>query len=147
MLPLAFPVERRRVVFDERVGDVSEEVCLGIKKYEVKFVEIRIDEDHIHFLEQSIPTYSVTRVVTKIIEHNCAGSIQKNSRGEEDFMGGEFWTNNYFKNTVSRDENGQVIEKYVRDRRKIYKQPHRGNNYVCFESQCSVTCDGDRLFF
>jgi len=37
------------------------EVCLEMeKRYEIKFVEIGVDKDHVHFLVQSVPTYSVT---------------------------------------------------------------------------------------
>jgi len=42
-------------------------VCLEIeKRYEIKFVEIGVDKDHVHFLVQSVPTYSVTKLVTMI---------------------------------------------------------------------------------
>ncbi len=56
-----FSAKYRRVVFDEQVDEVLREICLDIeKRYEVKFVEIGVDKDHVHFLVQSVPTYSVT---------------------------------------------------------------------------------------
>ena len=30
----------------------------------MKFLELGVDKDHVHFLVQSVPTYSVTKVVT-----------------------------------------------------------------------------------
>jgi REP element-mobilizing transposase RayT len=36
------------------------------KRYEIKFVEMGVDKDHVDFLVQSVPTYSVTRIVTMI---------------------------------------------------------------------------------
>lgn len=40
------------------------DVCLEIeKRYEMKFLEIGTDKDHVHFLLQSVPMYSVTRLV------------------------------------------------------------------------------------
>ena len=40
------------------------EVCLSIEqRYEVKFLEIGTDKDHVHFLVQSVPSNSVTKVV------------------------------------------------------------------------------------
>ena len=52
-----FPGKYRRAVFDERVDEVLREVCLEIeKRYEIKFVEIGVDKDHVHFLVQSVPT-------------------------------------------------------------------------------------------
>ncbi len=54
-------------MFDEPVDEVLREICLEIqKRYEVKFVEIGVDKDHVHFLVQSVPTYSVTKLVTMI---------------------------------------------------------------------------------
>jgi len=62
---LVFPVKYRRVVFDAEVDVVLKEVRLGIKqRYQVKVVEIGTDKDHVHLLVQSVPTYTVTRIVT-----------------------------------------------------------------------------------
>ncbi len=36
------------------------------KRYQVKFLEIGTDKDHVHFLVQSVPTYSVTKIVTMV---------------------------------------------------------------------------------
>ena len=67
MYHLVFPAKYRRVVFDEEVDKVLKEVCLGLEqRYEVKFLEIGTDKDHVHFLVQSVPGYSVTKVVRTI---------------------------------------------------------------------------------
>ena len=47
---LVFPAKYRRAVFDEQVDDVLREVCLEIeKRYEIKFIEIGVDKDHMLF--------------------------------------------------------------------------------------------------
>jgi len=64
---LVFPAKYRRVVIDEDVDTVVKDVCLGIeKRYAIKFVEIGTDKDHVHFLVQSIPGYSLTKIATMI---------------------------------------------------------------------------------
>ena len=76
---LVFPAKYRRVVFDETVDGELKAVCLDIEdRYQVKFLEIGTDKDHVHFLVQSVPTYSVTKLVTMIksltareIFHRC----------------------------------------------------------------------------
>ena len=61
------PAKYRRVVFDDQVDEVLKEVCIDIeKRYQVKFLEIGTDEDHVHFLVQSVPTYNLTKIVTVI---------------------------------------------------------------------------------
>lgn len=67
MYHLVFPAKYRRVVFDNTVEEVLKEVCLDIeKRYMMKFLEIGTDKDHVHFLVQAVPTYSVTKLVTVI---------------------------------------------------------------------------------
>lgn len=77
MYHLVFPAKYRRVVFDEEVDEVLKEACLGIEqRYEVKFLEIGTDTDHVHFLVQSVPGYSLTKVV-RIIKSVTAREIFK----------------------------------------------------------------------
>jgi putative transposase len=62
---IVFPAKYRRTVIDQQVDDVLKEACLGIEqRYEMKFLEIGTDKDHVHFLVQSVPRYSVTKIVT-----------------------------------------------------------------------------------
>jgi REP element-mobilizing transposase RayT len=61
------PAKYRRAVIDEQVDEVLKQVSLEIeKRYQVRFLEIGTDKDHVHFLIQSVPTYSVTKIVTMI---------------------------------------------------------------------------------
>jgi len=61
---LVFPEKDCRAVFDEAVDGGFKKVCLEIsERYEVKFLEIGTDRDHVHFLVQSVSTYSVTKLV------------------------------------------------------------------------------------
>lgn len=55
---LVFPAKYRKAVFDEQVDEILKEVCLEIeKRYEIKFLEIGVDKNHVHFFIQSVPTY------------------------------------------------------------------------------------------
>ena len=74
---LVFPAKYRRAVFDEQVDAVLQEVCLEIeKRYEIKFVEIGVDKEHVHFLVQSVPTYSVTKLVTMLKSLTARSCVQ-----------------------------------------------------------------------
>jgi putative transposase len=64
MYHLVCPAKYRRVIFDTTVDTVLKEVCLEIaKRYEIAFLEIGTDHDHVHFLIQPVPTYSPTKLV------------------------------------------------------------------------------------
>ena len=57
---LVFPAKYRRKVFTKEVEESLKEVCVGIsERYEIRFVEIGMEEDHVHFLVQGIPTMPV----------------------------------------------------------------------------------------
>ena len=61
------PSKYRKVVFTETFDLSLKEICLEIsKRYEIYFLEIGYDNDHVHFLVQSVPTYSVTKIVRTI---------------------------------------------------------------------------------
>jgi len=61
------PAKYRRKVFTEDVAETLKNVCIGIdERYEIHFVEIGVDEDHVHFLVQSVPVMSPKYIVQTI---------------------------------------------------------------------------------
>ena len=75
MYHFVFPAKYRRVVIDEEVDQVIKETCIEIgKRYEVNFLEIGTDKDHVHFLVQSVPTYSPAQIA-KIIKSITAREV------------------------------------------------------------------------
>jgi REP element-mobilizing transposase RayT len=125
---LVCPAKYRRVVFTQEVDTCLKEVCFEIaKRYEIQFIEIGTDEDHVHFLVQSVPTYSPTQVV-RIIKSLTAREIFKQVPSvKKQLWGGEFWTKGYFANTVGQKGNEKTIANYVRNqgREAEYQQLHR----------------------
>ena len=64
---LVFPAKYRRKVFDKNVDKTLKTICLEISdRYEINFIEIGNDLDHVHFLVQSVPMLSITKIVTII---------------------------------------------------------------------------------
>ena len=125
---LVLPAKYRRVVFDDHVDDVLKEVCLDIeKRYQIKFLEIGTDEDHVHFLVQSVPTYNLTKIVTMIKSLTAREVFKRCPQVKKKLWGGEFWTDGYFVNTVSKFGDESTISKYVREQgvEKDYTVLHR----------------------
>ena len=61
------PAKYRQIVFSPAVDRTLKGVCLEIsKRYQINFLEIGTDKDHVHFLVQSVPTYSATKIITTI---------------------------------------------------------------------------------
>ena len=114
----------RRVVVTDEVDKVLVDVCEDIaKRYEVWFLEVGTDSDHVHLLIQSVPSYSVTKIVT-IVKSIIAREVFKRCPDvKKQLWGGEFWGKGYFVNTVGQHGTEQVIAKYVKEQgiEKEYK--------------------------
>ncbi len=121
------PAKYRRSVFKlDTVDNKLKEVCLEIsKRYEIKFLEIGTDEDHVHFFLQSIPMYSPKRIVQTIKSITAREIFKACPEVKEQLWGGEFWSDGYFVNTVGRFGDEQSIINYVKNQGiKNYKQLH-----------------------
>ena len=121
------PAKYRRVVFDTEVDRVLKEICLEIaQRYEIVFLEIGTDKNHVHFLVQSVPSYSPTKLV-KIVKSLTARELFKRVPSvKKQLWGGEFWSKGYFISTVGRHGSEEVIRRYVKNQgtEKDYKQLH-----------------------
>jgi putative transposase len=121
------PAKYRRVVFSEEVNLTLKDVCLEIaKRYEIKFLEIGVDKDHVHFLIQSVPTYSPTKIVTMLKSISAREIFKKHPEVKKILWGGEFWSDGYFVSTVSKFGSETTIKEYVRNQGKEeeYEQLH-----------------------
>nr|WP_295783801.1 IS200/IS605 family transposase [Rhodoferax sp.] len=122
---LVFPAKYRRVVFDDDVEKVLREVCLGIEeRYEIKFLEIGTDKDHVHFLVQSVPRYSVTKIVTMLKSITAKEIFKRCPQVKKKLWGGEFWTDGYFASTVGKHGDEATIGKYVKNQGQEYQKLH-----------------------
>jgi len=121
------PAKYRRVVFDEPVDAVLRETCLGIAaRYEVTFIEIGADADHVHFLMQSVPTLSPSRLVQMVKSITAREVLRRAPSVKAKLWGGAFWSSGFFVNTVGRYGSEEAIRQYVKEqgREKEYRTLH-----------------------
>ena len=124
----ACPAKYRRVVFSKIVDKTLKDTCLEIsKRYQIYFLEIGTDDNHVHFLVQSVPMYSPTKIVTIIKSITAREVFRLNPEVKQKLWGGEFWTDGYFVNTVSKFGDENTISKYVREQgvEKQYEVLHK----------------------
>ena len=121
------PIKYRRKIFSEKIEETLREVCLGIaERYEIRFVEIGTDEDHVHFLVQSVPMLMPKRIVQVIKSITAREIFKRHKEVKEMLWGGQFWTSGYYMNTVGQYANEAVIREYVSRQGKNYRQIYRG---------------------
>jgi len=129
------PAKYRRVVISKAVDMTLKETCLEIeKRYEIHFLEIGTDNDHVHFLVQSVPKISASEIIRMVKSIIAREVFKKHPEVKEKLWGGEFWTDGYFVNTVSKFGDETSISKYVRDQglEKEYVVLHQSKQLVLF---------------
>jgi len=121
------PAKYRKEVFTKEVEQTLKKVCKGIeKRYEIQFVEIGSDENHIHFLLQSVPKMSPTEIIRVVKSITAIKIFKAHPKVKEKLWGGNFWTSGYYVNTVGQYGNLEIIQKYVQKQGKKYTQIYRG---------------------
>ncbi len=123
---LVCPVKYRKKALTEPVERALKEVCLEIeKRYEIRFIEIGADQDHVHFLLQSVPTLSPSGIA-RTIKHLTAKHIFDSHPAVRKILwGGNFWTSGFYMNTVGQYANEEIIKRYVQNQGGRYKRIHR----------------------
>ena len=110
------PAKYRRAVIDEKVDQVLKDVCLDIAdRYQVEFLETGTDKDHVHFLVQSVPSYSPTKIITMIKSLTAREVFTRVPAVKKQLWGGEFWTDGYYVGTVGQHATEEVIKQYVKN--------------------------------
>ena len=121
------PAKYRKVVIDQKVDEILKEICLEIaKRYEIEFIEIGTDKDHVHFLIQSVPMYSPTKVIQTVKSLTAREIFRRAPEVKRKLWGGEFWSDGYYVSTVGQTGSEETIRKYVKEQGKEeeYQQLH-----------------------
>jgi len=118
---LVCPVKFRRKVFTEAITATLKQTCLELGlRYEISFLEIGIDEDHAHFLIQTVPNKSVSDIAKLIKSITAKHLFIAHPEVKRFLWGGNFWTMGYYVNTVGQYGNLAMLQNYVK------KQGHQG---------------------
>ena len=123
------PAKYRRVVFTDSVDLSLKKICIEISdRYEFTFIEIGIDKDHVHFLIQSVPRYSPTKIIQTIKSITAKEIFLIHPEVKKQLWGGEFWTKGFYVNSVGKHGDESIIREYV-------KSQGRENEYQKIHSQ------------
>ena len=126
---LVCPIKYRRSVLTDAVEKSLVETCKNIaSRFEINFVEVGADSNHVHFLIQSIPMLSVQRIVQTVKSITAKELFRLHPEVKAQLWGGQFWTDGYYVNTVGQYANEEIIQEYIQGQgndKKEYKQFHR----------------------
>lgn len=131
------PAKYRQLVFEEKVEEHLRQICLEIeKRYDyIRFLEIGADQDHVHFLVQSTPNYSPSKIVRIIKSITARQIFVECPQVKNKLWGGQFWTDGYFVSTVGKNQNESVIKEYVKNQGKQVAEYEQ----IYFKLQSNIT--------
>ena len=110
------PAKYRRAIFSDAVTETLVETCQEIsERFEIYFLEIGTDKNHVHFLIQSVPRYSPTEIIKRVKSITARQIFAKHPEVKKQLWGGEIWTDGYFVNTVSKYGSEEIIKNYLQN--------------------------------
>jgi len=131
---LVCPVKYRRKVFTKEVENTLKNICIEIeKRYEIYFIEIGTDNDHVHFLIQTIPNISPKQLAQTVKSITAIQIFKKHPKIKKEILWGwQFWTNGYYINTVGKFSNEEMMKNYIKNQgnKKDYKKIHFNPNQL-----------------
>ena len=106
----------RSEIFPKRADGILKEICLDIaRRYEIHFIEIGADLDHVHFLIQTVPTMSPAKLAQTVKSITARELKTRIPELRTQLWGAAVWTSGYFINTVGKSNTENVIATYVRN--------------------------------
>ena len=115
-------------MLSEEVEKSLVDVCINIEsRFEIHFLEVGADENHVHFLMQSVPMMSPKTIVQVVKSITARELFRLHPEVKQQLWGGEFWTDGYYINTVGQYANEDIIQKYIHEQgedKKCYKKFH-----------------------
>ncbi len=119
MYHIVCPTRYRRAVFAATIDAKIKEICADIeKRFEITFLEIGTDDDHVHFLVQSVPMYSPKQIVQTIKSITAREVFKACPEIKQYLWGGKFWSEGYFVSTVGAHQTEKMIKNYVQQQGK-----------------------------
>lgn len=121
------PTKYRRAVIDIEVDSVLKGICFDISnRYEIEFLEIGSDLDHVHFLVQSVPTMSPSRIAQIVKSVTAREIFRRCPQVKKQLWGGAFWSSSFYINTVGHEGNEESVSAYIANQGRTaeYKQIH-----------------------
>lgn len=136
MYHLVCPAKYRRKVITKEVSETLKNTCIKLgEAYQIHFLEIGTDIDHVHFLIKSVPTLSPSKIA-QIVKSITAREIFKiHPEVKQQLYGGQFWTDGFYINTVGQYANKEVIQKYVKNQGKSYTRLYESVQPSLFDSE------------
>ena len=109
------PVKYRKAIFGSPDREQTLlQICSEIeKRYSIKFEQIGVDTNHIHYVLSAAPKFSPSQIIRVVKSIAARELFKKHPDLKRELWGGELWTDGFFVATVGEGGNLDVIRVYV----------------------------------
>ena len=105
---------RKDLFLAEKYQETFKRVCSGMEeRYSMKFETVGFDDDHVHFLLQSVPKYSPSQLFRVVKSVTAIKVFEEFPDLKKELWGGEFWSDGGYVGTVGEGANADVIRGYI----------------------------------
>lgn len=110
-----FVIKYRKDLFvNQNYVEKLKEICKGLEqRYSMKFETIGFDEDHVHFMLQSVPKYSASQIFRLVKSITTLQLFENYPELKKELWGGEFWSDGGYVASVGEGVNADVIRSYI----------------------------------
>lgn len=120
---------RKDLFLNENYVNTIKKICEGLQeRYHLRFETLGFDEDHVHFMLQSLTTtYSPAKIFQVVKSITAIKMFEIHNEIKEELWGGEFWSDGGYVATVGEGVNADVIRDYIK------KQGRKSEQLKLFE--------------
>ena len=114
---LVFCIKYRKDLFlEDKYTLTVKQVCKDIEdRFYMKFETVGFDEDHVHFLVESLTTTYSPAKISQIVKSITARELfKRHPMIKEELYHGEFWSDGGYIGTVGEGINGDIIRNYIK---------------------------------
>ena len=114
---------RKDLFLDNQYIETIKEICKGFEeRYHMRFETIGFDEDHLHFMLQSVTKYSPSQLFRLIKSITAIELFKKHPDLKKELWGGEFWSDGGYVSTVGEGVNADIIRTYIKNQGRKSEQ-------------------------
>jgi putative transposase len=114
---LVFCIKYRKDLFlEEKYVSTIKQVCKDIEdRFYILFETMGFDEDHVHFLVESLTTtYSPAKIFQFVKSITAIELFKRHLEIKQQLYGGEFWSDGGYVGTVGEGNNAEIIRNYIK---------------------------------
>ena len=115
---------RKDLFLEDKYVETVKQICKDIEdRFYIKFETTGFDEDHVHFLIESLTTiYSPAKIFQFVKSIISIELFKRHPEIKKQLYGGEFWSDGGYVGTVGEGTNADIVRKYIKQQERKSNQ-------------------------